>query len=132
MQHKSISAILISLFLFSYVVTGQKQVNSPYARFNLGILEQAASFKSLGMGGIGVGVKSNSSVLFANPASYSSIDTNSFIFDFGIDYGLNQLFDNTNDFTSEDMNFDHLIMGFPIAKGWGCCCRGCTNKQWLL
>jgi hypothetical protein len=105
--------------MFSLSVSGQKQINSPYARFNLGTLEQAASFKSLGMGGIGVAMRSGSSIFFANPASYSSIDTNSFIFDIGIDYGIVSLSDKTRHFQSDDMNFDHLLMAFPIAKGFG-------------
>ena len=99
--------------------SGQKQINSPYARFNLGTLEPAASFKSLGMGGIGIAMKSGSSVFFANPASYSSIDTNSFVFDIGLDYGIVRLSDGKDHFRSEDMNFDHLIMAFPIKKGFG-------------
>jgi hypothetical protein len=119
MQHKSISAFFILLFLISLSVSGQKQINSPYARFNIGTLEPAASFKSLGMGGIGIGMKSGSSVFFANPASYSSIDTMSFIFDIGLDYGIIKLSDKTNHFTSDDMNFDHLIMALPIKKGFG-------------
>ena len=119
MRHKSISAIIGTIFLFSFTVSGQKQINSPYARFNLGTLETSASFKSLGMGGIGIGVKSGSSIFFSNPASYSSIDTNSFVFDIGFDYGITQLSDGVSHFRSDDMNFDHLIMGFPLAKGLG-------------
>ena len=119
MQHKSIAFVFILFFIITFAASGQKQINSPYARFNLGNLEPAASFKSLGMGGIGIGMKSNSSVYFANPASYSSIDTNSFIFDIGLDYGIVKISDETDHFTSEDMDFDHLLMGFPIAKGLG-------------
>ena len=83
------------------------------------------------MGGIGIGMRGNSSVYFSNPASYSSLDTNSFIFDIGIDYGINVLTDGTEDFTSKDMNFDHLMMGFPITKGWGVA-GYCSCKQRLL
>jgi len=119
MQHKSLPAILLILLIFEFAASGQKQINSPYARFNLGTMEQAASYKSLGMGGIGVGMKSKGSVFFANPASYSTIDTNSFTFDFGLDYGILTLSDGTDHFKSDDMNFDHLIMGFPLAKGIG-------------
>jgi hypothetical protein len=119
MQHKSISAIIVSIFLFSFNLSAQKQINSPYARFNLGNLETSASFKSLGMGGIGIGLKSGSSVFFSNPASYSSIDTNSFVFDIGLDYGITTLSDGVNHYTSDDMNFDHLIMAFPLKKGLG-------------
>jgi hypothetical protein len=71
------------------------------------------------MGGIGTALRSNATIHFSNPASYSSLDTNSFIFDFGIDYGRNILSDGASSFTSEDMNFDHLLIGFPLAKGWG-------------
>lgn len=119
MQYKSISVILISLSLFSFTVSGQKQINSPYGRFNLGNLETAASFKSLGMGGIGVGMRTGTSVFFANPASYSSIDTNTFVFDIGIDYGITTLTDNQTRFKSDDINFHHLIMALPITKGFG-------------
>jgi hypothetical protein len=119
MQHKSISAIILVLFIILSDASGQKQINSPYARFNIGTLEPSASFKSLGMGGIGVGMKSGSSIFFANPASYSSIDTNSFIFDIGLDYGIVRLSNKQDHFTSDDMNFDHLLIGFPIKKGFG-------------
>ena len=119
MRFKSISAILISLYLFSFTVSGQKQINSPYARFNLGNLEPSSSVKSLGMGGIGIGMKSGTSVFFENPASYSNIDTNTFIFDIGIDYGIIKLKDDQNHFKSDDINFSHLMMAFPIKKGFG-------------
>jgi hypothetical protein len=119
MQCKSIPVIFISLLLFSFAARGQKQINSPYARFNIGNLEPASSFKSLGMGGIGIGMKTVSSVFFENPASYSSVDTNSFIFDIGIDYGIIKLKDDQNHFKSDDINFSHLVMAFPIKKGFG-------------
>ena len=51
------------------------------------------------MGGIGIGtsLRDNSSIFFSNPASYSSLDTNSFVFDFGLDYSKNILSDNVSD-----------------------------------
>ena len=64
MQYKSISALFILLFIISFAVSGQKQINSPYARFNIGTLEPAASFRSLGMGGIGIGMKSKQFNIF--------------------------------------------------------------------
>ena len=29
------------------------------------------------------------------------------------------LSDSASNSSSDDMNFDHLLMGFPVAKGWG-------------
>lgn len=106
-------------FLLSFSAFGQKQVNSPYSRFNLGTLEPAGSFRSQGLGGINAGMRDNTSVFVANPASYSSFDTVSFIFDFGLDYSMNKLAFGNESYTSDDMNFDHLIIGFPLAKGFG-------------
>lgn len=119
MQNKLITAIFISLISFTFTVSGQKLVNSPYSRFNIGTMEPAGSFRSLGMGGIGTSLRDNSSIYFSNPASYSSFDTVSFLFDFGIDYSKNFISDGTSKYSSDDMNFDHLMMGFPLAKGWG-------------
>ena len=114
------TAIIFILILFPpYYSSGQKLVNSPYARFNLGLLEPAGSFRSMGMGGIGISMRDNNSIYFLNPASYSNIDTNSFVFDFGIDYSINLLSDGNSSFFSDDMNFDHLLMGFPVTKRLG-------------
>ncbi|HSL87283.1 MAG TPA: hypothetical protein VK861_10150 [Bacteroidales bacterium] len=119
MQNKSIFLAGLLLFSFLLNLSGQKMVNSPYARFNIGLLEPAGSFRSLGMGGTSVSFRDNTSIYFSNPASYTSIDTNSFVFDFGIDYSINRLMNGETRFTSDDMNFDHLLMGFPLGKNIG-------------
>ncbi|MBK7131709.1 MAG: hypothetical protein IPH69_02490 [Bacteroidales bacterium] len=113
--------LLFSIFLISLTITsnGQKLVNSPYSRFNLGSIEPSGSFRSQGMGGISVSQRDNTSIYFSNPASYSSFDTISFIFDFGVDYTMGKLSDGESTYSSKDGNFDHLFFGFPLAKGWG-------------
>lgn len=119
MRNKPVAFFTLSLIFFSFTVSGQKMINSPFSRFNLGSIEPAGSFRSIAMGGTGTAMRDNNSIFFSNPASYSSIDTNSFIFDFGIDYGINILSNGTTRHSSEDLDFDHLIMGFPITKGFG-------------
>jgi len=119
MHKRLVILIILVLLSFGYQAAAQKQLNSPYSRFNIGALEPQGSFKSRGMGGIGTALRDNNSIFYMNPASYSSLDTNSFTFDFGFDWGLNVLKENNNRYTSNDMNFNHLIMGFPLAKGWG-------------
>ena len=71
------------------------------------------------MGGIGIALRDNNSIQFNNPASYSSFDTLSFIFDFGMDYSKSVLSDGNTEYSSYDMNFHHFIIGFPITKGLG-------------
>ena len=119
MHNKVLTVFLMLLFSVFFQAKGQKQVNSPYSRFNIGTMEPAGSFKSLGMGGVSTAMRDNLNLFFSNPASYSALDTTSFLFDFGLDYSMNKLSFGNDSYTSDDMNFDHLIMGFPIMKGMG-------------
>ncbi len=119
MRNKQIIILSIFILSFGMTATGQKLINTPYSRFNIGSLEPQGSFRSLGMGGVGVAIRDNNSIYFTNPASYSSLDTNSFVFDFGLDYGKNIMAGSSAKYKSDDMDFHHLIIGFPIAKGFG-------------
>src|SRR5665647_2269350 len=110
------------IFLFALLaagVAGQKEISSPYARYGIGNLAPQGTFRTLAMGGISSGIRNNLTLNYLTPASYSSIDTTSFIFDFGLDYSLTQLKEDDLSFYSQDINFSHLMLGFPIKKGWG-------------
>ncbi len=132
MQNRSAGILTAILILIPLYTSGQKLVNSPIARYNLGILEPAGSFRSLGMGGTATAMRNNTTLYYTNPASYSSLDTNSFVFDFGIDYGINLLSDGNDTYLSEDMSFDHILIGFPLSKKLGLCPGSCTHDKWLL
>jgi len=119
MQNKLITVSLILIFILTAQVKGQKLINSPYSRYNIGTLDPSGSIRSLSMGGTGVAMRDNSAIYFVNPASYTSLDTTSFLFDFGMDYSINILNDGENNHRSDDNNFDHLLIGFPMGRGWG-------------
>ncbi len=119
MQNKLIAISFILIFPVCFTAKGQKLINSPYSRFNIGTLDASGSVRSLSMGGTGVAMRDNSAIYFVNPSSYSSIDTTSFLFDFGMDYSIIDLSNGTSKYRSDDMNFNHLMIGFPLAKGWG-------------
>ena len=105
--------------LLSAGAAGQQNIHSPYARYGIGNLEQQGTFRTRAMGGISSGIRNSLTLNFLTPASFSSIDTASFIFDFGLDHSIISLKEDDNSFYSQDMNFSHLILGFPIMKGWG-------------
>jgi hypothetical protein len=110
------------IFLFALLaagVAGQKEISSPYARYGIGNLAPQGTFRTLAMGGISSGIRNSLTLNYLTPASYSSIDTASFIFDFGLDYSLTHLKEGDLTFYSQDINFSHLMLGFPIKKGWG-------------
>ncbi len=111
---------MISLLaLLTTGVAGQKVVNTPFARYGIGNLELQGNFRTRAMGGISSGVRDNITLNYLTPASYSSTDTTSFLFDFGIDYSVAELKGDGLRYHSQDITFAHLMMGFPIMKGWG-------------
>ena len=119
MRNKLIIVIFISLFCFAHTATAQKLINSPYSRFNIGTLEPQGSFRSLGMGGIGTAMRDNSSIYFTNPASYSSLDTIHLCLILVLimaEILSPMVYQNIHPMI---LNFHHLIMGFPLTKGWG-------------
>ena len=119
-MYKTKRLSLICLFvLLAAGVAGQKEISSPYARYGIGNLAPQGTFRTLAMGGISSGIRNNLTLNYLTPASYSSIDTASFIFDFGLDYSLTDLKEGDLNFYSQDINFSHLMLGFPIKKGWG-------------
>ncbi len=70
------------------------------------------------MGTAGVALRSNEQINYINPAAYTAIDTNSFIFDFGIagtstTYRSDQARTKLNNF-----NIQHLAIGFPVTRWW--------------
>ena len=120
MLNKKLAGIFIVLSLSSFFVNGQKLINSPYSRFNIGALEPVSTFKSQGMGGVSSSLRDISSIFYTNPASYSSLDTTSSVFDFGLDYSMNYITTPSGEsYFSDDINFDHVMIGFPIRRGWG-------------
>lgn len=119
MQNKRFAVFSIFLVIICLAAEGQKLVNSPYARFNIGTLSHRGPFRSLGMGGTGIAMRDNNSIYLTNPASYTGIDSISFIFDFGADFSAYILDDGTDPFKTADMNFDHFIIGMPIWKKIG-------------
>jgi hypothetical protein len=111
--------LICLLALMSTVISAQKNVYSPFARYGIGIIGQEGTFRTRAMGGISSGIRNSLTLNFPTPASYSSIDTASFIFDFGLDYTGNMLKNADLTYYSQDLTFSHLIMGFPVIKGLG-------------
>lgn len=112
-------SLICLLTLLTAGAAGQKNIQSPYARYGIGNLEMQGTFRTKAMGGISSGIRNNLTLNFVTPASYSSIDTSSFIFDFGLDHGLIRLSEGDQTYWSQDLNFSHLMLGFPIIKNWG-------------
>jgi hypothetical protein len=111
--------LLIILFsLLSIAAFSQTNTYSPYSRFGLGDLSRQGTALNKSMGGTGIALRFPNSVNYINPASYSTMDTLSFLFDFGL-YS-NATTYKTSTIESNDLrsSIDHIIIGFPVTRWW--------------
>ena len=102
--------------LLSVALTAQNSTNSPYTRYGYGELANRSFGAGRAMGGIGIGLRSSKQINPMNPASYTSIDTLTFLFDFGTNLQFSWYKDGTNKQKDINGNIDYIAMQFPIHQ----------------
>ena len=93
--------------------------NSSYSRFGIGTLNDATQNFSKGMGGIGLGIRAGNKLNMLNPASYSAIDSITFLMDVGMDVSMGQMKNNSTSLNVTNTSLDHANIGFRLARGLG-------------
>lgn len=93
--------------------------NSPYSRYGYGLLSNPALGASEAMGGISYGLRRSQQVNPGNPASYSELDSLTFIFDMGVSGHLAHMNDGTNKRDFYNGNLDYVAMQFPLLRNVG-------------
>lgn len=111
-------SLLVGLLLFPALVFAQFNNNttSPYSRFGLGDLHASTFGRTAAMGGAAIASRNSAQINLANPAAYNSVDSLSFLFEFGIS---GKFTDYKNDITSmktNDVNFRYMAMNFRITN----------------
>lgn len=110
-------AFIITCFLFvQLMLFAQSNTNSPYSRYGYGELADRSFGAGRAMGGIGFGLRSSKQINPMNPASYTAIDSMTFIFDFGVSGQLSWFDDGTNKQKNKNGNVEYIAMQFPISK----------------
>lgn len=110
---------IAAIVAFSGNVAAQNGTNSPYSQYGLGSLADQANGFNKGMSGLGVGYRNGTQVNFSNPASYSSIDSLTFIFDVGMTGQLTNFEENGVRKNAKNANFDYVVAGFRAFKHFG-------------
>ncbi len=110
--------VFILLIFLAGQVLAQSNSDSPYSRFGIGIMTQPGFSQSRAMGGVGIAMRNNNQINYLNPASYSAIDTMSFLFDFGVmgHSTYTEYPGGVDEYSGGNM--DHIALSFPITK-WG-------------
>ena len=111
---------IIILYLFlSVIAIAQNNTNSPYTRYGYGQLEDDCFSRSQAMGGTSIGLRTKNAINSTNPASYSSIDSTSFIFEMGVSGLLSNFRSGGAQNTSFTGNLDYIALQSPITKWMG-------------
>lgn len=109
-------------FLMALVTQGavaQSGTNSPYSQFGLGVLSEQSSGFNRGMNGLGLGFHEGNQVNYLNPASYSKIDSLSFIFDAGISGQISNFKEGNKKLNANNSSFEYVVAGFRAFKHFG-------------
>lgn len=107
------------LTMLSGVAVAQNNTNSPYTRYGYGQLADQGSANSKAMGGVAYALRDKNHVNFANPASYSAVDSLTFIFDGGISLQNTNFSNGTTKLNAKNSSFDYITMQFRAAKWAG-------------
>ena len=92
---------------------------SPYSFYGIGDLELSTTAASRGMGGVGLGFRSDKSMNLQNPASYSAIGRQTALFHVGMDGKATFLRSQTTDNSYLSFNVSDVAFQLPLAKGLG-------------
>ncbi len=111
--------LLPFLLLAPLTAMAQSGTNSPYSQFGVGTLNDQATGFNKGMNGVAQGFRDGNQVNYANPASYSNVDSLTFIFDVGASLHVTNFNENGIKRNAYNSNFDYAVMGFRAAKGLG-------------
>jgi hypothetical protein len=112
---------IIYLLSAQFASYSQHNTSSPYSRYGLGELFPKTFGQSKGMGGVAIGINSSDNLNIKNPASYSYIPMQSFIFEAGLDLKYSKFSATDWSKKMDDINISYLTMGFPITKWMGGC-----------
>jgi len=123
MQKRTSRNFLNVLFLiisscFISFINGQTRISDPYSRFGIGDIQNSISAENVGMCGIKYAYRSPFNINYSNPASYSSLSKNSFVFDGGILSNSDNLSTTSLKQNNNYTCLNHLLFGFPITKWW--------------
>ena len=109
----------VGLLSWTFFASAQSGTDSPYSQFGLGTLAEQNSGFNRGMNGLGLGFREHNQVNFTNPASYSAIDSLTFIFDVGMSGQLTNFKEGGKKLNAKTANFEYAVAGFRVARHVG-------------
>lgn len=115
---KTLGTLLLA-FVAITSVWGQNGSNSPLTRYGFGQLSDQNLGGNKAMGGIGIGLRNGLQINVSNPASYTAVDSLTFLFETGFTLQNANFSDGTYKLNAKNASFDYLAMQFRLFKQMG-------------
>ncbi|MBP5258707.1 MAG: hypothetical protein J6Z41_08250 [Prevotella sp.] len=115
---KKISLLTLA-FLTTMGLWAQSGTNSPYSQYGYGCLAEQPSGFNTAMNGLSQGFRLHNQVNYTNPASYSALDSLTFIFDVGASGWMSNYKEGGVKKNASSANFEYALGAFRVAKGVG-------------
>ena len=107
------------LILCVMTAVAQSGSNSPYTRYGFGQLSDQAFGNSKAMGGIAYGLRNGLQINVANPASYSAVDSLTFLFDAGMSLQNANFKEGNVKTNAKNSTIDYIAMQFRLMPRLG-------------
>lgn len=105
--------------LVALPMLAQSGTNSPYSQYGLGVLADQSNGFNRGMNGVGIAFRDHDNMNFLNPASYSAVDSMTFIFDAGLSLQLTNFSENGVKKNAKNADFDYVMASFRVIRHLG-------------
>ena len=92
----------------------QASTNSPYTRYGLGDMSEPVFANNAAMGGVGYALRTDQHINPMNPASYTAVDSLSFMFDTGMTLKSSNFQEGNYKSNAKNGSFDYLAMQFRL------------------
>ena len=117
-KYKTLISVCIFMFC-AFLANAQSNINTPYSRYGFGQLTDQSFGNSKAMGGIAYGLRNGLQINAANPASYSAVDSLTFLFDAGISLQNTNFNESGVKTNAKNSTLDYIAMQFRLFKGLG-------------
>ncbi len=118
----AINKKIFALLMITFSVIGawaDNGINSPYSRYGVGILSDQSLGINRQMGGMGYALRSHRFINIQNPASFSTADTLTMLFEAGFSMQNVNFKEGSKRINAKNASFDYVAIQFRLCKNLG-------------
>lgn len=116
---KRIFGSFLTCLLAVQMMAQESSTLSPYSQYGMGILADQSLGATRGMGGLGIGFRDGRQINMLNPASYSSVDSLTMLFDLGMSTKMSNFKENGKSVNAKTGALDYMVASFRLMKHVG-------------